>query len=285
MSDLSSMRALINLALQEDIGAGDLTAFSVPPEVRARADLVAKEEIVVSGLEVATLVLEVFGADASVEVATGVKDGSRLKKGAKLLTLVGRSRDLLTTERTILNILQRLCGVATLAAAYKEILGPSSVKLLDTRKTTPGMRAWEKKAVRDGGLFNHRARLDEAVLIKENHIRASGSIALAVSNLHGKIPPETPVEIEVTNWEEAQEAIRCGIKHLLLDNFTPLDLAAVVAKIRAKSAGVVLEASGGITRENLRDYAASGVDTISMGALTHSVRAVDLSLLFQFETA
>jgi nicotinate-nucleotide pyrophosphorylase (carboxylating) len=284
MSDTAAMRNLIRLALEEDIGNGDLTALAVPPEVRAKADLVAKETCVLSGLEVPALVLEVFGADAKVIFPAKIKDGLKVDAGTVILTLEGRARDLLTTERTLLNILQRLCGVATQAAHYKEILGPSNVKILDTRKTTPGLRAWEKKAVKDGGLHNHRAKLDEAVLIKENHIRAaSGSIKLALANLHGKIDPATDIEVEVTSWDEAREAIDCGVTHLLLDNFSAADLKPFVQKLRALKPGLLLEASGGIKKENLKDYAATGVDAVSLGALTHSVRAVDLSLLFRFE--
>ncbi len=282
MQYLNASRQLIRLALDEDIGQGDLTAFAVPPEVRAQARLVAKEACVVSGLEIAPLVLEVFGADAAVEVAPGIEDGKLVDAGTVLLRFNGRARDLLTCERTILNILQRLCGVATQAKKYKDALGGQKLTVLDTRKTTPGLRDLEKKAVRDGGLTNHRLRLDQGVLVKENHIRASGSIQLAFANLHGKVPGEIPFEVEVTKWEEAEEAIRCGGKRLLLDNFTPAGLREIVPRIRARAPGIFLEASGGITLDNLREYAATGIDAVSIGALTHSVRSIDLSLLFEF---
>lgn len=283
MDEHSAARNLIRLALEEDIGTGDLTALAVPPEVRAKASLVAKEPCVVSGLELVTMVLEVFGTDASVRLAEGIVDGSSVPKGGLILSLEGRARDLLTTERTLLNFLQRLSGVATQARLYRDTLGSSSVKILDTRKTTPGLRYWEKKAVKDGGLFNHRQRLDDGVLVKENHIRASGSIKLALANLHGKVDASIPVEVEVTNWDEAQEAVACGVKRLLLDNFSPAALKEIVGKLRKLSPGLYLEASGGISLENLREYAATGIDALSAGALTHSVRAIDLSLLFAFE--
>lgn len=282
MSDSAALRNLIRLALDEDIGQGDLTALAVPPEVRGKANLVAKEDCVLSGLEIPAIVLEVFGADAAVELAPGMADGKKISAGTTILSLQGRARDLLTTERTMLNILQRLCGVATGAAAYKEALGGASLKILDTRKTTPGLRAWEKKAVRDGGLHNHRSRLDEAVLVKENHIRASGSIRLALANLHGKVDPEIVMQVEVTNWDEAKEAVDCGVTRLLLDNFSPPALKELVGRLRQLKPGLFLEASGGIKKDNLRDYAQTGVDAVSIGALTHAVRAVDLSLLFEF---
>lgn len=282
MDSISASRQLIRLALEEDIGTGDLTALAVPPEVRAKARLVAKESCVLSGLELAPLVLEVFGADAKVEALNGLADGSFVQKGTTVLQFEGRARDLLTCERTILNFLQRLCGIATMAKIYKDALEGAPLTILDTRKTTPGYRVWEKKAVRDGGLTNHRARLDEGVLVKENHIRASGSIELALANLAGKIKPEIPVEVEVTNWDEIEQALKFGITRLLLDNFTPDQLRELVPKIRAKNAKVFLEASGGITLQNLRDYAKTGVDAVSVGALTHSVKSADLSLLFEF---
>jgi len=283
MEALNAARQLIRLALDEDIGSGDLTVLAVPPEVRARARLVAKEACVLSGLELAPLVLEVFGADAHVSLENGIHDGAEVKAGATVMTFDGRARDLLTCERTVLNILQRLCGVATQAKKYKDALGGQQLTVLDTRKTTPGFRHWEKKAVRDGGLTNHRMRLDQGVLVKENHIRAGGSIKLALANLAGKIKTDIPVEVEVTKWEEIEEALACGIKRLLLDNFTPAQLRELVPRIRAKAThAVFLEGSGGVTLENLKDYASTGVDAVSVGALTHSVKSVDLSLLFEF---
>jgi nicotinate-nucleotide pyrophosphorylase (carboxylating) len=283
MDPIHATRQLITLALEEDIGQGDLTALAVPPEIRARARLVAKEDCVLSGLELAPLVLEVFGAVAEAKIPAGMTDGTFVKAGTTVLTFEGRARDLLTCERTFLNLMQRTCGVATQARRYKEALGGATLTVLDTRKTTPGMRYWEKKAVRDGGLTNHRMRLDDGVLIKENHIRASGSIQLALANLQSKVKPEIPVEVEVTKWEEAEEALDCGVTRLLLDNFTPAALKEFVPRLRAKAADLYLEASGGITLENLRDYATTGVNAVSIGALTHSVRAADLSLLFEFE--
>ncbi len=282
MPHKNAVRQLIRLALEEDIGSGDLTVLAVPPDVRAKARLVAKEPCVVSGLGLAALVLEVFGADASVEISPSLADGRSVEAGTVLLHFNGRARDLLTCERTILNFLQHLCGVATQAGKYRQVLGSSKVIVLDTRKTTPGLRDLEKNAVRDGGLWNHRLRLDEGILVKENHIRASGSIKLALANLHGKVPANLPIEVEVTNWEEAQEVLSCGVSRLLLDNFTPAGLREIVPRIRKNTPKVFLEASGGITLENLPDFINTGVDGVSIGALTHSVRACDLSLQFEF---
>jgi nicotinate-nucleotide pyrophosphorylase (carboxylating) len=280
MAYQNAARQLIRLALDEDIGTGDLTVLAVPPEVRAHARLIAKESCVVSGVELGALVLEVFGADAKAEVC--VEDGTRVEAGTTLIKFEGRARDLLTCERTVLNFMQRLCGIATQAARYKAALKGAKLTILDTRKTTPGLRDLEKKAVRDGGLTNHRMRLDQGVLVKENHIRASGSIQLALANLHGKVPKGMPIEVEVTKWEEIKEALNCGVTRLLLDNFTPMQLRELVPKIRAEAPGIYLEGSGGVTLESLPDYATTGVDAVSVGALTHSVRSTDLSLLFEF---
>jgi nicotinate-nucleotide pyrophosphorylase (carboxylating) len=279
MSDLVATKKLIQLALAEDIGKGDLTAQAVPAEKRAKARLIAKEWCVVSGLELAQLVLDVFEADARVKLHA--RDGDSLESGSLLLELSGNARHLLTTERTILNLLQRVSGVATQARRYKDALGNSKLILLDTRKTTPGLRDWEKKAVRDAGLQNHRARLDDGILVKENHIRAAGSIRAALENLKGRAK-DVPLEVEVTNFAEAEEAVVHGAMRLLLDNLTPDQLREIVPRVRALKPGLFLEASGGVKRENLRDYAAAGVDAVSIGALTHSVPAVDLSLLFEF---
>lgn len=275
-----NIKTLIRLALEEDIGKGDLTARAVPEETRAKARLVAKEACVASGLELAALVLEEFRADAKAKIL--VKDGDAVESGATILELEGNARQLLTAERTILNLLQRLMGVATQARRYKEALGSAKLTILDTRKTTPGLRAWEKKAVRDGGLTNHRSRLDDGILVKENHIRAAGSISKALKALQGS---PVPIQVEVTSWEEAEEAIQGGARKLLLDNFTPSQLLVLVPKLRAARDGLFLEASGGVKLENLRDYAATGVDAVSVGALTHSVPATDLSLLFEFHVS
>lgn len=274
---LESTVKLIRLALDEDIGRGDATALAVPASQRAKARMVAKQSMVLSGLEIARLVLEEFKADAKVIFSK--RDGEFVEKGDLVLEFEGNARHLLTTERTILNIIQRLSGVATAAKAYKDCLAGAPLLILDTRKTTPGLRYWEKKAVKDGGLHNHRFGLDDAILIKENHIRAAGSIENALKNIG---PTKLSIEVEVTNWIEAKEAIDHGATKLLLDNFEPSSLGEIVKKLRAYKNPIFLEASGGITIGNLPAFAASGVDAVSIGALTHSVMAADLSLLFEF---
>lgn len=276
----NALHTLIRLALEEDIGKGDLTAAAVPEGAEARARLVAKESVVVSGLGVVPEILRVAKSGARLEFRA--KDGERLEKGAELLRLSGNARELLALERVILNFLQRLCGIATASARYAEAAEGTGLMILDTRKTTPGFRALEKKAVRDGGLHNHRFSLDTGILVKENHIRAAGGIEKAVKALrkaHGSLHA---IEVEVTNRSEAFTALELGVKRLLLDNFSPSALAPLVRELKGMQKDVFLEASGGITFENLREYAAAGADAVSIGALTHSVRAADLSLLFEF---
>lgn len=282
MQLMNALENLITLALNEDIGRGDITTQAVPENAEAIAEIVAKEDCILSCSFLVPLILT--QAKARARSTAHFQDGQFVSSSSVIFTLRGNARDLLTTERTILNFLQRTCGVATLAAKYKKALGEnSSVKLLDTRKTTPGFRALEKQAVKDGGLYNHRASLDAGVLIKENHIRAAGSITQAMQNLEGKIPQGILYEVEVVNLLEAFEAIETGANALLLDNFSASQLREeIVPKIRARAPKIFLEASGGIILENLQEYAVSGVDAISIGALTHSVRAVDLSMLFQF---
>lgn len=284
MNHVNNLSSLIQMALREDVGKGDLTAMAVPTATKAVAKIVAKEACVVSGVELAQMVLKEFGSSA--HCVDFVTDGFALEKGNVLGIIKGNAREILTCERTILNFLQRLCGIATNASSYKELIGNSKVILLDTRKTTPGFRSLEKKAVRDGGLTNHRSRLDEAVLLKENHLRAAGSITKAIENLKANLSPEKftsiPVQVEVTCWNEIQEAMDCGLMRMLLDNFSPEETRKVVSRIRESSKEIYLEASGGITKENIAAYAATGVNAISMGALTHSVKSTDLSLLFDF---
>lgn len=277
---ITATKALIRLALEEDVGQGDLTALAVPEAMQATAKLIAKEDVILSGSEIAKMVLEVFGAKASLEIHK--KDGDKILKSETILTMVGNARDLLTCERTILNFLQRFSGIASMSAQYRAALEGKKLTILDTRKTAPGMRYWDKKAVKDGGLSNHRARLDDGVLIKENHIRAAGSITNALKNLAGKVPSQISIEVEVTNLQEAMEAMDAGANRLLLDNFSPSGLKEIIPKLKARKSSIYLEGSGGITLQNLKEYASTGVDAVSIGALTHSVRAADLSLLFEF---
>ena len=267
---------LMRLALAEDIGSGDLTAQAVPADRRAKAKLIAKEDLVFSGSSVIEPLLQV--AEAKSKITLLVKDGELVAKGAPFLLWEGPAREILSLERTLLNFLQRLCGIATEARRIALLVKGTNLQVLDTRKTTPGFRALEKAAVKDGGLHNHRLSLDTGILIKENHIRAAGGIAAAVKAL-GK--QQYPIQVEVTNHSEVFEALQLGLRHLLLDNFSPEELKKMVQKILAQYPDAVLEASGGVTTQSLPLFAASGVHRVSMGALTHSVRAADISLLFE----
>ncbi len=278
-----SVTKLIALALEEDLGRGDLTAAGVPADRTATAQLVAKEACVASGLWLVEEILTVAKMNAAVSFAEGIRDGVPVTKGQTIFTLSGNARDLLSVERTLLNFLQRSFGIASFAFELRRQVGDFPVKITDTRKTLPGFRYLDKRAVRDGGLYNHRFGLDSGVLVKENHIRAAGGISAIVKSLRAEIPHGLRVEVEVTTRDEALEALAAGADALLLDNFSAADLKSLVKELREKAPEVLLEASGGINQHNIRDYAATGVDLISMGALTHSVKAADLSLQFGFQ--
>ncbi len=256
----------IRRALAEDIGSGDVTTEAcVPAGATAQGDFLAREPMIVAGIE---LLPEFYGA-ANVELL--MKSGDAALAGLVLARVTGSARRLLTLERTALNFLQRLSGVATLARKFVEAVEGTGCQVLDTRKTTPGLRRLEKLAARAGGVTNHRMGLYDAVLIKNNHIAAAGGVAQA---LKGVVSSAFAAEIEVRSFEELEQALAAGAKHLLLDNFSPDGAREAAARIagRAKT-----EISGGITLENVRAYAESGADFVSAGAITHSARAVDIS--------
>ena len=268
---------LIDLALEEDAGLGDLTSRAIfPAKHRSRAVIDAKQDLVVCGLEVAAAVFT--RVDPALKVTLLAADGDRVKKGAVVLRVAGPTASLLTAERTALNFLQRLSGIATQARRFADAVRGTGVRIVDTRKTTPGFRALEKYAVRCGGCFNHRSSLGEHVLIKDNHIAAAGSLAKAVKLCQAAAPHTAKIEVEAKSLAEVKEALRAGAGVILLDNMTPAQVRAAVAVIQGR-AGV--EVSGGVTFATLRDYALPGVDVISIGALTHSVMAADLSLDLQ----
>ena len=265
---------LIDLALEEDAGLGDITSRAIfPPRHRSRAVIDAKQELVLCGLEVAARVFE--KTDVTLKIRLMAKDGDRVKKGAVVLRVEGSTGSILTAERTALNFLQRLSGIATQAARYAAAVQGTGVRVVDTRKTTPGWRALEKYAVRTGGCFNHRSSLGEQVLIKDNHIAAAGSLTKAVKLCRAAASHGAKVEVEAKSLAEVKEACLAGADIILLDNMTPAQVKLAVAVI-AKRAQV--EVSGGVKYDTLRDYALPGVDIISIGALTHSVAAADLSL-------
>ncbi|MFN3180231.1 MAG: carboxylating nicotinate-nucleotide diphosphorylase [Thermus sp.] len=261
--------------LQEDLGHGDLTtALTVPENLLGQAVIVAKEEGVIAGLPIAQ---EVFSlADTRIAFTPLLQEGERARPGQEVARLEGPLRGILAGERLALNLLQRLSGIATLTRAYVEALRGTKAQVLDTRKTTPGLRALEKYAVRVGGGRNHRFGLFDGILIKENHIRAAGGVAEAVKRARAKAPHYLKVEVEVTNLAELEEALAAGADLILLDNFSPEEILEAVRRVGGR---VLLEASGNMTLERARAAAEAGVDFVSVGALTHSAKALDLSLL------
>jgi nicotinate-nucleotide pyrophosphorylase (carboxylating) len=265
---------LIDLALEEDAGLGDITSRSIFSAThRSRAFIEAKEDIVVCGLAVAARVFE--KVDPALRVTAVVADGARVHRGAQVMTIAGPTAAILTAERTALNFLQRLSGIATQSRKYAAAVEGTGVRIVDTRKTTPGWRALEKYAVRCGGCFNHRSSLGEHVLIKDNHIAAAGSLARAVELARQAAPHVARIEVEAKSLTEVKEALRAGAEVILLDNMSPALVRSAVALI---AGAAVVEVSGGVRFETLGDYAVPGVDVISIGALTHSATAVDLSL-------
>jgi nicotinate-nucleotide pyrophosphorylase (carboxylating) len=265
---------LIDLALEEDAGLGDLTSRAIfPAGHRSRAYVSAHEDIVVCGVDVAARVFE--RVDPSLKVTRGASDGDRVGRGRRVLAVSGPTVSLLTAERTALNFLQRLSGIATLSRRFADAAAGTGVRVADTRKTTPGFRALEKHAVRCGGCHNHRGSLGEHVLIKDNHIAAAGSVAGAVRKSRAAAPHLCRIEVEAKTLSQVRQAMRAGADAVLLDNMAPRQVAAAV-KIVAGAA--LVEVSGGVRLETLRSYALPGVDVISIGALTHSAPAADLSL-------
>ncbi|MEK7758274.1 MAG: carboxylating nicotinate-nucleotide diphosphorylase [Pseudomonadota bacterium] len=264
----------VRRALAEDVGSGDLTAPLVP-DALARAELVTREDAVLCGT---AWVDEVFRQlDTRVRVAWLKHDGERVAAGSVIARLDGPARALLSGERCALNFLQTLSGTATLAARYIDALRGTRAKVLDTRKTIPGLRRAQKYAVTCGGGLNHRLGLYDAVLIKENHIAAAGSVTAALAQARAAVATDVPVEIEVDNLDQLREALSASATRILLDNF---DLERLTAAVRETAGRATLEASGGVTLENIRAIAETGVDFISVGSLTKHLRAIDLSLRF-----
>lgn len=271
---------LINCSLEEDLkDVGDVTTESVVPEdAIATARLIAKAEGVLAGINIFNQVFSTVDADLNFDVK--VEDGEKVVPGQEIAFVTGKAQSLLIAERTALNILSRLSGVATAARSYMDAIEGLPTKILDTRKTTPGLRTLEKYAVAMGGGTNHRIGLFDAILIKENHIAMGGGVKKSVLSARAASP--LPVQLEVETMEQLAEAIEVGADSVLLDNMTPKQTKEAVKFARSKAPKTfLLESSGGITLENVRDYAATGVDRISIGALTHSVIALDMSLLIK----
>ena len=262
---------VVTAALAEDVGTGDrTTAALVPADARCRAQLLLEEPGVVCGVPIATAVF--LAVDPSVRVEQLLEDGAAVTDVPAVLAHIdGTARAVLTGERVALNLLGRLCGIASLTRRYVELADGTGATILDTRKTTPGLRALEKYAVRCGGGTNHRAGLYDAVLVKENHLRIAGGIAAAVERLDGT----GGVEIEAETLEQVREALDAGVERILLDNMSPGQIADAVALSAGRA---TLEASGGISLDTVRSYAETGVDYISVGALTHGARSLHVSL-------
>jgi nicotinate-nucleotide pyrophosphorylase (carboxylating) len=263
------VRHAVERALAEDIGPGDITSeLTVPADLTARGTFLARQDFVLAGIELLPLLYEIQGG-ADVELL--FQSGAKVSSGTAIARVSGKARTLLACERVALNFLQRLSGVATTTRRYVDAIAGTKARLLDTRKTTPGLRELEKEAAAAGGAVNHRRGLFDAVLIKNNHITAAGGVRQALLNASGF---DGPVEIEVRTREELEEALACGANKLLLDNLSPQEARVWIERIGHRAS---VELSGGIHLGNIRPYAEAGPDFISCGAITHSAAAVDIS--------
>jgi len=270
--------ALIDRAIKEDVGERDHTSFAcIPAYTKAEGRLLVKTDGIIAGIEVTRRIFKKL--DKKITIDTFFSDGDEVKQGDIAFMVDGNARMLHTGERLVLNVMQRMSGIATVAHHLTELCKGTKAKVLDTRKTTPGIRLLEKWAVSIGGATNHRWGLYDMLLIKDNHIHCSGGVKQAIKNAHAYLKKEKlklDIEIEVSNLDELNDVLEMGgVQRILLDNFTPAGISKAVKIIGGK---YKTEASGGITEENIRRYALAGVDFISVGALTHSVKSLDLSL-------
>lgn len=268
------IKKIIEEALAEDIGTGDITTTAVVSrDMRGQAKAVAKDDFVVAGIDIFKDVF-VF-LDEKTQFQLMIADGETAKKGDVIAEISGHLFYILQAERVALNIFQRMCGIATLTRKYAEAVRETKAKILDTRKTPPGLRLLDKMAVSIGGGFNHRMGLYDGVLIKDNHIAAAGGITAAVKAQRSRLPHTLKIEVETKNLPEVQEALNCGVDIIMLDNMTAVEIKKAVELVDGQA---LLEASGNISLQNVTEIAATGVDLISVGELTHSVRAADISL-------
>ncbi len=273
---------LIDLALEEDINTGDITTESIIPEsMDAVATMTAKQEGIISGLDIVKRVFDRFQSD--VRFTAYFKNGDFVKKGDVILKVKASYPTLLRGERLSLNIFQRMCGIATETGRYVKELEGYSTELLDTRKTAPGLRVLDKMAVKDGGGTNHRMGLYDMAMIKDNHIKMAGGIAKAVEQVRSRIPATIKIEVETTNLDEVNQAIVAGADIIMLDNMDNATMSEAVKIIKKADKGIKTEASGNMSIPRLKEVAATGVDYISVGALTHTVKAMDISMNIQVE--
>lgn len=273
---------IIQNAFREDIGEGDHSSLAcVPPDAMGTAKLLVKENGIIAGVELAKKIFNEF--DPSLKVSVFIEDGQEVKVGDVVFEVTGPSRSILSTERIVLNFMQRMSGIATQTNMIVKLIDGTSAKLLDTRKTTPGIRYMEKWAVRIGGGYNHRFALYDMIMLKDNHIDYAGGIEAAIRRTHAYLnehSKDLKIEIEVRNMDELNQVLFVGgVDRIMLDNFTPSEIVEALKIIPKK---YEVEASGGITIDTIRKYAETGVDFISVGALTHSVKSMDLSLKAQF---
>ena len=272
--DPKDLETLVLAAIEEDLDGGvDVTTVAtVPPDQRGTLDLVARSAGVAAGIPVAAAVFMAVSGDDDLDITFGVGDGDRVEPGDVLLSVTGLTHELLRAERPALNMLGHLGGIATLTRAWADAIGGTKASIRDTRKTTPGLRRLEKYAVRCGGGQNHRMSLSDAALVKDNHVLAAGGVAAAFEAVRAMFP-EVPVEVEVDSMEQLDEVLAAGADLVLLDNFTPADMAAAVQRTAGRAR---LEASGGLSLVNAAEVAATGVDYIAVGALTHSAPVLDI---------
>jgi nicotinate-nucleotide pyrophosphorylase (carboxylating) len=275
--DIGVIYAFAGDLLKEDLGRGDITtAAIVRGGQAARGHLLAKQDFILCGLEIAEAVFSTL--DSQIQIESRAFDGDAVTAGGEFARIEGPADVLLTGERTALNLLQRLSGVATLTKRFVDAIGGTNAKIVDTRKTTPGLRALEKYAVTVGGGFNHRFGLDDGVLIKDNHIALAGGVRRAIEMARRDVPHLMRIEVEVSNESQLREALKASADVIMLDNMTIDEMRAAVQLIREQAPGVLIEASGGVNLETVRGIAECGVDLISVGAITHSATAVDISL-------
>ena len=273
---------LLDLGIEEDINTGDITTESIiPATMNAVATMTAKQAGVISGLEIVRMVYERFQQD--VVFTPYFKDGDAVEKGDVILKIEASYPTLLRGERLSLNLFQRMCGIATETAKYVKELDATHTELLDTRKTAPGLRVLDKLAVKHGGGTNHRMGLYDMAMIKDNHIKMAGGISKAVEQVRARIAPEIKIEVETTNLDEVREAIAAGADIIMLDNMNNETMTEAVAIIKAANPAIKTEASGNMNIPRLKEVAATGVDYISVGALTHTVKAMDISMNIQVD--